>query len=78
VVKAAQPPKRDAVTQPAVLRALLAEAGTSAILIGGQALSVWVFEYGLALPPDVAAITCQIRRITVSWNPVSCGLSGSV
>jgi hypothetical protein len=56
-VKPAPPRKRDAVTPPDVLRALLTEAGDSAVLVGGQALAIWVFEYGLALPSGVAAIT---------------------
>lgn len=49
--------KTEAVTPPEVITDLLNAAGPKAVLIGGQALGVWVYYYGLGLPAGLMAIS---------------------
>lgn len=58
--------KTEAVTPPQVVEKLLKAAGTDVVLVGGQALAVWIRRYGLAVPDDVAAITADVDFLTPS------------
>jgi hypothetical protein len=58
--------KRETVTPPAVVERLLRAAGPDVVLVGGQALAVWVHRYGLAIPDGVAVITAELDFLTQS------------
>ena len=58
--------KTAAVTPPATVECLLAAAGGELVLVGGQALALWVNWYQLALLPDVASITNDVDFLTPS------------
>ncbi len=58
--------KREAVTPPAIVEQLLRAAGPDVVLVGGQALAVWVHHYGLAIPDGLAVITADVDFLTQS------------
>lgn len=58
--------KSEAVTPPEVVEKLLKAAGDKVVLVGGQALAVWVRRYGMSLPPDMVAITADVDFLTSS------------
>lgn len=59
------PPKTEAVTPREVFEQLVSVAGED-VLIGGQALAVWVEHYGLEVPDDVPAISRDMDFLTRS------------
>jgi hypothetical protein len=58
--------RREAITPPAIVEKLLHAAGPEVVLVGGQALAVWVQRYDLAIPEGVAAITADVDFLTQS------------
>lgn len=54
------------VTPPALIFRLLNAAGEDEVLVGGQALGVWVAKYDLAVPADRIAITRDTDFLTQS------------
>ncbi len=65
-----KPPAKEAVTPRDVFERLVSVAGDD-VLIGGQALAVWVERYGLDVPDDVAAISRDVDFLTVSPTEVA-------
>lgn len=57
--------KSEAITPPDVFKRLVSVAGED-ILIGGQALAVWVEFYGILVPDDVPAISRDVDFLTTS------------
>lgn len=58
-------PRTEAVTPPEVFERLVRVAGDD-VLIGGQALAVWVEHYGVQVPDDVPAISRDVDFLTRS------------
>ena len=58
--------KRDAVTPPQVLEDLLRVAGLDTVLVGGQALAIWVAFYAIPVPHDVPAISADVDFLVKS------------
>lgn len=58
-------PKTEAVTPREVFEQLVSVAGED-VLIGGQALAVWVEHYGVEVPEDVPAISRDMDFLTES------------
>jgi hypothetical protein len=49
-----------------LVKRLLGAADETEVLVGGQALSVWIVKYGLRLPTDLPVITRGIDFLTQS------------
>jgi hypothetical protein len=49
-----------------LIKRLLGAAGDTEVLVGGQALSVWIVKYGLPLPLDLPVITRDTDFLTQS------------
>jgi hypothetical protein len=49
-----------------LVKRLLGAADETEVLVGGQALSVWIVKYGLQLPPDLPVITRDTDFLTQS------------
>jgi hypothetical protein len=49
-----------------LVKRLLGAADETEVLVGGQALSVWIVKYGLQLPPDLPVITRDTHFLTQS------------
>ena len=49
-----------------LVKRLLGASDETEVLVGGQALSVWIVKYGLQLPPDLPVITRDTDFLTQS------------
>lgn len=49
-----------------LVKRLLGAAGDTEVLVGGQALSVWIVKYGLQLPSDLPVVTRDTDFLTQS------------
>lgn len=49
-----------------LVKRLLGAAGNTEVLVGGQALSVWIVKYGLQRPPDLPVVTRDTDFLTQS------------
>ena len=49
-----------------LVKRLLGAAGDTEVLVGGQALSVWIVKYGLQLPPNLPVVTRDTDFLTQS------------
>jgi hypothetical protein len=60
------PPKREAVIPPQLVERLLAAAGEELILVGGQALKMWMDRYGIELPARIAYVSRDVDFLAAS------------
>lgn len=61
-----RPSRTVAETPLPLVKRLLGAADESEVLVGGQALSVWIVKYGLPLPSDLPVITRDTDFLTQS------------
>ncbi len=66
MVTANRPARTAAETPLPVVKRLLGAASETEVLVGGQALAVWIVKYGLQLPPDVPVVTRDTAFLTQS------------
>src|SRR5262249_6197850 len=58
--------KREAVIPEHVVERLLQAAGTELILVGGQALKVWMDRYGVSLPASLSYVSRDVDFLAES------------
>jgi len=66
MVTTKRPARAAAETPLTVVKRLLGAASETDVLVGGQALAMWIVKYGLQLPPDLPVVTRNTAFLTQS------------